>query len=144
MKKTTSMVKTADIKRDWHLVDCTGQTLGRLSTRLAGLLTGKHKPAYTPHMDMGDHVVVINAKDIQFTGNKLMDKYYYRHSGHPGGFTQESAGNLLVRDPRKIIEHAVAGMLAKNKLQDPRLRRLKVYKSATHPHVAQFTKKDQI
>lgn len=134
MKKTTTMVKTADIKRDWHLVDAAGETLGRLSTRLAGLLIGKHKSSYTPHMDMGDFVVVINAKDIKLTGNKLLDKYYYRHSGHPGGFTRESAGNLLVRDPRKIIEHAVAGMLPKNKLQDPRMSRLKVYKGKEHPH----------
>jgi large subunit ribosomal protein L13 len=99
MKKQTSMVKTADIKRVWHMIDCQGQTLGRLSTKIAGLLTGKGKVDYTPHMDMGDFVVVINAKDIKLTGNKLLAKQYSRHSGHPGGFRQESAGRLMDRDP---------------------------------------------
>lgn len=134
MKKQTCMVKTADIKRIWHLIDCQGQTLGRLSTKIAGLLTGKGKVDYTPHMDMGDYVVVINAADIKLTGNKLLAKMYSRHSGHPGGFRQESAGRLMDRDPRKVIEHAVGGMLAKNKLQDPRMSRLKVYKGKDHPH----------
>jgi large subunit ribosomal protein L13 len=129
MKKATSMVKTADIKRNWHLIDCEGQTLGRLATKIATLLIGKHKVDYTPHMDMGDFVVVINAKDIKLTGNKLLAKLYSRHSGQPGGFRQESAGRLMDRDPRKVIEHAVTGMLPKNKLQDPRLSRLKVYKT---------------
>ncbi len=142
MKKATSMVKTADITRQWHLLDCKDQVLGRLSTKIATLLSGKHKANYTPHMDMGDFVVVINAKDIKLTGNKLMDKLYSRHSGQPGGFRQESAGKLLERDPRKVIENAVKGMLAKNKLQSPRLTRLKVYKSDVHPHSAQFEKKD--
>lgn len=142
MKKQTSMVKTADIKRVWHLLDCKDQTLGRLSTKIAGLLSGKGKVDYTPHMDMGDFVVVINAKDIKLTGNKLLDKQYSRHSGHPGGFRQESAGRLMDRDPRKVIEHAVTGMLAKNKLQDPRMSRLKVYKSDVHPHSAQFKKEE--
>lgn len=142
MKKATSMVKTAEITRQWHLLDCKDQVLGRLSTQIATILTGKHKPNYTPHMDMGDYVVVINAKDIKLTGNKLMDKLYSRHSGHPGGFRRESAGKLLDRDPRKVIENAVKGMLAKNKLQSPRMTRLKVYKSDVHPHSAQFEKKD--
>ncbi|MFH2085707.1 MAG: 50S ribosomal protein L13 [bacterium] len=142
MKKQTSMVKTADIKRSWHLVDCQGQTLGRLATKIVGLLTGKRKVDYTPHMDMGDFVVVVNAEGVVLTGNKLLSKQYSRHSGHPGGFRQESAGRLMDRDPRKVIEHAVHGMLAKNKLQDPRMSRLKVYKTATHPHSSQFEKKD--
>jgi len=142
MKKQTSMVKTADIKRTWHLLDCQGQTLGRLSTKIAGLLIGKGKVDYTPHMDMGDFVVVINAKDIKLTGNKLLAKQYSRHSGHPGGFSQESAGRLMARDPRKVIEHAVDGMLSHNKLHDPRMSRLKIYKSDVHPHTAQFEKKD--
>ena len=142
MKKATSMVKTAEITRSWHLIDCKGEILGRLSTRIATLLTGKHKSNYTPHMDMGDFVVVINAKDIKLTGNKLMDKLYSRHSGHPGGFRQESAGRLMDRDPRKVIEHAVSGMLAGNKLKSPRMSRLKVYKDAKHPHEAQFTTKE--
>lgn len=142
MKKQTTMMKTADIKRMWHLLDCQGQTLGRLSTKIATLLTGKGKVDYTPHMDMGDFVVVINAKDIKLTGNKLLDKQYSRHSGQPGGFKQESAGRLMDRDPRKVVEHAVSGMLAGNKLHDPRMSRLKVYKSDVHPHAAQFEKKD--
>lgn len=142
MKKATSMVKTADIKRAWHLLDCQGQTLGRLSTKIATLLTGKGKVDYTPHMDMGDFVVVINAGDIKLTGNKLLAKQYSRHSGHPGGFSQETAGDLMNRDPRKVIEHAVEGMLAKNKLQSSRMSRLKVYKSDVHPHSAQFKKEE--
>lgn len=142
MKKATSMVKTAEIKRNWHLLDCQGETLGRLSTRIAGLLIGKGKTDYTPHMDMGDFVVVINASDIKLTGNKLLAKLYSRHSGQPGGFRQESAGDLMNRDPRKVIEHAVLGMLPKNKLQGPRMTRLKVYKSDVHPHSANFEKKD--
>ena len=134
MKKTTSMVKTAEIKRLWHLLDADGQILGRLATKIAGLLTGKGKANYTPHMDMGDFVVVINAKNIKLTGNKPLAKTYSRHSGFPGGFTQENAGNLLARSPQKVLEHAVSGMLAKNKLQTPRLRRLKVYSGKEHPH----------
>ncbi len=134
------MVKTADITRAWHLVDCEGQTLGRLSTKIAVLLTGKSKVNYTPHMDMGDFVVVINSNKIKLTGNKLLAKLYSRHSGQPGGFRQEAAGKLMERDSRKVIEHAVGGMLAKNKLQDPRMSRLKVYKSDVHPHSAQFNK----
>lgn len=136
------MVKTAEIKRTWHLIDCKDQILGRLSTKIARLLTGKGKVDYTPHMDMGDFVVVINAKDIKLTGNKLLAKQYSRHSGHPGGFRQESAGRLMERNSTKVIEHAVSGMLAKNKLQDPRMSRLKVYKDAKHPHEAQFTTKE--
>ena len=134
MKKATSMVKTAGILRVWHLLDCKEQTLGRLSTQIATLLIGKGKVDYTPHMDMGDFVVIINAKDIALTGNKLLDKQYSRHSGHPGGFRQESAGRLMDRDPRKVIENAVRGMLPKNKLQDPRMSRLKVYQGKDHPH----------
>lgn len=134
MKKATSMVKTADIKRIWHLVDCQGQTLGRLATKIAGLLIGKQKADYTPHMDMGDYVIVVNAKEIHLSGNKLKDKLYSRHSGYPGGFRQESAGNLLERDPAKVIERAVHGMLPKNKLQSPRMSRLKVYPGKDHPH----------
>lgn len=134
MSQTTPMTKTADIKRQWHKVDASGQTLGRLATRIATLLIGKAKPAYTPHLDMGDFVVVINAQDIVVTGNKLASKLYSRHSGHPGGFRQETAGDLLVRAPHKVIERAVLGMLPKNKLQGPRMTRLKVYKGKEHPH----------
>ncbi len=142
MNKPTSMMKTANITREWHLIDATDETLGRLATKIAKLLTGKHKVDYTPHMDMGDYVVLINAKNVKLTGNKLLAKTYKRHSGHPGGFREESAGRLMDRDPRKVIEHAVTGMLAKNKLQDPRLRRLKTYVHADHPHANHFEKKE--
>src|SRR5688500_3217603 len=143
MNKPTTMMKTAGITREWHLIDATDATLGRLATRIAKLLTGKSKVDYTPHMDMGDYVVVTNAKNVKLTGNKLLAKTYKRHSGHPGGFREESAGRLMDRDPRKVIEHAVNGMLAKNKLQDPRMSRLKVYVHADHPHANHFEKKEQ-
>ncbi len=138
----TTMVKTQDIKRSWHLVDCQGKTLGRLATDIAALLIGKKKRDYTPNQDMGDFVVVINAKDIVLTGNKLLDKKYYRHSMYPGGFREEVAGKLMERDPRKVIEHALLGMLPKNKLRDARMARLKIYAGAEHPHTAQFKVKE--
>lgn len=130
----TLSTKKAAVVRAWHLIDAEGQTLGRLATRLAGLLMGKHKSAYTTHIDMGDYCVVINSAKVKLTGNKLADKRYYRHSGFPGGFREETAGSLLARDSRKVLEHAVAGMLPKNKLQGPRLTRLKVYPGKDHPH----------
>lgn len=136
--KTLSTKKEAVI-RSWHLIDAEGQTLGRLATRLSKLLTGKHKVGYTTHTDMGDFCVVINSDKIKLTGNKLMDKLYSRHSNYPGGFRQETAGNLLKRDSRKVIEHAVSGMLPHNLLHSPRMTRLKVYQTAVHPHTAQFT-----
>jgi large subunit ribosomal protein L13 len=139
--KTISTPKEA-VVRAWHIFDCEGQTLGRLATKLAKLLIGKHKADYTTHTDMGDFVVVINADKIKLTGNKLLDKLYSRHSNFPGGFRQESAGRLMARDSRKVIEHAVSGMLPHNKLHDPRMSRLKIYKDAKHPHEAQFTTKE--
>lgn len=140
--KKTHMVKTQDIKRSWHLVDCQGATLGRLATKIAKLLTGKGKRDYTANQDMGDYVVVINAKDIVLTGNKKLDKIYYRHSMYPGGFREEAAGKLLARDSRKVVEHALLGMLPKNKLRDARMTRLKIYAGAEHPHQAQFEVKE--
>lgn len=134
MKKHTPMVPVTSLKRHWHLLDCTDQTLGRLSTRIAGLLMGKHKSDYTPNLDFGDYVIVINVQAIKLTGNKLLAKRYSRHSGHPGGFVQETAGKLMSRDPRKVIEHAVSGMLPKNKLHSPRMSRLKLYIGKEHPH----------
>lgn len=130
----TLSTKKAAVVRAWHLFDCEGQTLGRLATRLAKLLMGKHKPGYTTHTDMGDYCVVINSDKIKLTGNKLMDKLYSRHSNFPGGFRQETAGNLLIRDSRKVIEHAVSGMLPHNLLHSPRMSRLKVYPGKDHPH----------
>jgi len=138
----TLSAKKESVVRAWHLLDCEGLTLGRLSTKIAHLLMGKHKSDYTTHTDMGDFVVVINSDLIKLTGNKLLDKLYSRHSGFPGGFRQESAGRLMARDSRKVIEHSVNGMLPHNKLHDPRMSRLKVYPSTKHPHVAQFTTKE--
>lgn len=138
----TLSAKKESVVRAWHIFDCEGQTLGRLSTKIALLLMGKQKANYTTHTDMGDFVVVINSDKIKLTGNKLLQKLYSRHSNFPGGFSQESAGRLMDRDSRKVIEHAVNGMIPHNKLHDPRMSRLKVYKNATHPHNAQFTTKE--
>lgn len=135
--------KTAEIKREWHLLDADGMTLGRLATRIAGLLIGKHKPTYSTNIDSGDYVVLINTDKIKVTGAKLTDKFYYRHSGYPGGFRQVSVAEQLAKDSRKVIEHAVSGMLAHNKLHDPRLRRLKAYAGSTHPHESQFNKESK-
>ena len=138
----TLSAKKESVVRAWHIFDCEGQTLGRLSTKIATVLMGKQKSNYTTHTDMGDFVVVINSDMIKLTGNKLLDKVYSRHSNFPGGFRQESAGRLMDRDSRKVIEHSISGMLPHNKLHDPRMSRLKVYKNATHPHTAQFTTKE--
>jgi large subunit ribosomal protein L13 len=135
--------KTNDVVRAWHLLDANGQTLGRLSTQIAKLLLGKHKSTYSTNIDSGDFVVVINSDKIKVTGAKLTDKFYYRHSGFPGGFRQISVGEQLLKDSRKVIEHAVSGMIPHNKLHDPRLRRLKTYKGETHPHHSQFSKESK-
>ncbi len=135
--------KTAGIVREWHLFDASTTTLGRLSTQIAKLLLGKHKSTYSPNIDSGDYVVVINTDQIKVTGAKLTDKNYYRHSGYPGGFHQTTLGEQLARDSRRVIEHAVSGMLPHNKLHDPRLRRLKAYKGDTHPHASQFNKESK-
>ena len=130
----TTTTKLSEIKRNWHLIDLSGKTLGRISTEMALLLMGKNKPTFSPNMDNGDFVVAINAKDIVVTGKKLTDKKYQRHSGFPSGFREETLGELMKRDPRKVIEKAVKGMLPKNKLQDVRLARLKVFKDEKHPY----------
>lgn len=139
----TQSIRKEDVLRAWHLFDANGQTLGRLATQIAKLLIGKHKSNYTPNQDCGDYVVVINSDQINLTGNKLLDKKYYSHSNYPGGFREIAAGDQMSKDSRKIIEFAVWGMLPKNKLQSPRLTRLKVYKNAQHPHTSQFEKKEQ-
>lgn len=139
----TQPSKTADVMREWHLLDANGQTLGRLATRIAQLLIGKHKASYSTNIDSGDFVVVINTDLIKVTGAKLTDKFYYRHSGFPGGFRQTSVAEQLKKDSRRVIEHAVSGMIAHNKLHDPRLRRLKAYPGATHPHESQFSKESK-
>jgi len=134
---TTYAVKASEIERSWFVVDATDQTLGRLATRIATLLEGKHKPIYSPHLDTGDHVVVINAAKIKVTGNKLLQKSYYRHSGYPGGLREESLEALMARKPEIVIERAVKGMLPRNRLGVQQLRKLKVYAGTDHPHQAQ-------
>ena len=125
----------SEIDRKWHLVDASGQALGRLSTQIAIWLSGKHKPTFAAHLDMGDNVVVINAAEIVLSGNKAQSKVYYRHSGYPGGLKVTPYSKL---GPQEAIRHAVSGMLPKNKLHDPRLLRLYVYTDATHPYVQHF------
>lgn len=127
----------ADIKRDWYIVDASGKTLGRLATEVARRLRGKHKPEYTPHMDTGDYIVVINARDIQVTGNKTRDKMYYRHSGYPGGIKSVNFEKLRAMKPELIIEKAVKGMLPKGPLGRTMFRKLKVYPGSEHLHTAQ-------
>ncbi|MFO0862496.1 MAG: 50S ribosomal protein L13 [Candidatus Saccharibacteria bacterium] len=136
MIKTYSQ-KPAEVDQKWYIVDAKGQTLGRLATQIARLLTGKDKPSYSPHINGGDVVVVINAKNIAVSGKKLTDKMYYRHSGYPGGIKEESLAEALEKHPNRVIEHAVAGMLPKNKLQAVMLKNLKVYADDQHPHAPQ-------
>lgn len=134
----TTPISAKEIKRNWHLIDLSGQTLGRVSTTIAELLIGKGKVNRAPNLDMGDFVVAINSGKIVVTGKKLTDKKYRRHSGYPGGFREETLGELMEKDSRKVIEKSVKGMLPKNKLQDPRLARLKVFKDDKHPYLSQF------
>lgn len=136
MKKTYS-AKPHEIERTWYIVDATDQTLGRLATRIATILRGKHKPYFTPHLDCGDYVIVINAEKVHVTGNKLGDKMYHRHSGRPGGLTSTPLEEMLQRHPTRVIEFAVRGMLPKNKLGRSVFKKLKVYAGADHPHQAQ-------
>lgn len=129
--------KQADIQRCWYLVDVDGKVLGRVASQVAMILRGKHKPTYTPHMDTGDHVIVINASKVKLTGNKLEEKFYAWHSGYPGGFKSIIAGKLLAQRPERVIEKAVKGMLPKNKLGRAMFKKLKVYGGPDHPHQAQ-------
>ncbi|MBI4654744.1 MAG: 50S ribosomal protein L13 [Nitrospirae bacterium] len=133
----TIFAKKTDIKRDWHLIDADGMVLGRLATRVASILRGKHKPIFTPNVDCGDFVVVINAEKVRLTGGKLQKKAYIHHSGYPGGLKEESAKNIMKVAPERIMNMAVQGMLPKNNLGKLQLKKLKVYKGATHPHEAQ-------
>jgi large subunit ribosomal protein L13 len=133
----TYAVKASEIERSWWVVDAADQTLGRLATRIATLLEGKHKATYSPHIDTGDHVVVINASRIKVTGNKLVQKRYYRHSGYPGGLKEESLQALMARKPELVIERAVKGMLPQNRIGRAMIKKLKVYGGSDHPHQAQ-------
>lgn len=133
----TFSAKAAEVDRGWFVVDATEQPLGRLASQVAAVLRGKHKPIYTPHVDTGDFVVVINAERVKLTGEKLQKKFYRRHSGIPGGFKEEPYGELLQRRPELAIELAVRGMLPKNPLGRQMGRKLKVYAGSHHPHAAQ-------
>ncbi|AZS52100.1 50S ribosomal protein L13 [Entomomonas moraniae] len=133
----TFSAKPETVKRDWFVIDAAGKTLGRLATEIALRLRGKHKPEYTPHVDTGDYIVVINAEQVKVTGSKTTDKKYYSHSGFPGGIKEITFDKLVVRAPERIIETAVKGMLPKNPLGRAMYRKLKVYKGSEHPHTAQ-------
>jgi large subunit ribosomal protein L13 len=126
-----------DMQKRWHVIDAEGQILGRLATRAARILTGKDKPIYTPFLDTGDHVIIINAEKIKLTGKKLTDKLYRHHTGYPGGMRETAAGMLLAKDPGKLIREAVIGMLPKTKLGRAMRKKLKVYQGSQHPHRAQ-------
>ena len=137
MNPKTYSAKASELEHQWYLIDADGMVLGRLASQIAQILRGKHKPTFTPHMNGGDFVIVINASKIAVTGNRLDQKMYYRHSQYPGGFKQESLRHLLARKPEAVIERAVKGMLPHNRLGDDILARLKVYGGPNHPHKAQ-------
>ena len=135
--KTTFMANAGNIERKWFVVDAEGQTLGRLAAEVAKILRGKHKPTFTPHVDTGDYVIVVNAAKVKLTGKKLIQKTYFRHSGYPGGAKFTQAGHMLETRPERVVEMAVRGMLPKNKLGEQMYRKLNVYAGAEHPHQAQ-------
>ena len=129
--------KPADVQKKWVVVDAEGLVVGRLASVVASRLRGKHKPSYTPHVDCGDHVIVINAEKIKVTGDKLETMYYYRHSGYPGGLREEKLSHLLQRRPEEVVRRAVKGMVPHTRLGTQQLRKLKVYAGKDHPHEAQ-------
>ena len=132
--------KPADVQRDWLVIDATDVVLGRLASHAAALLRGKHKPTFAPHMDMGDHVIIVNAEKVALTGSKLTQKMAYRHSGYPGGLTATSYADLLEKNPVRAVEKAIRGMLPKNTLGREQLSKLKVYVGNEHPHQAKQPK----
>ncbi len=136
----TFTAKNESVRREWFVVDATDKTLGRLSTEIANRLRGKHKPEFTPHVDTGDYVVVVNAEKVKVTGNKTTDKQYYHHTGFPGGIKSASFEQLIERHPERVITAAVKGMMPKNKLSRAMLGKLKVYAGSEHPHAAQQPK----
>ncbi|HEX4939067.1 MAG TPA: 50S ribosomal protein L13 [Candidatus Kapabacteria bacterium] len=138
--KTTISAKPESVERDWYVVDASGKTLGRLATEIARHLRGKHKPIYTPHVDTGDYIVVVNADKVQVTGSKRTDKIYYHHTEYPGGIKEISFEKLMVKKPQQAIETAVKGMMPRNPLGRAMLRKLKVYAGPEHPHTAQQPK----
>ena len=135
----TYSTKPSDIKRQWHVMDASGEILGRLATRVATLLMGKHKPLFSRNMDVGDFVVIINADKVRVTGNKAKQKLYHRHSGYPGGLKSISLERMMQTHPTRVIEHAVKGMLPHNRLNARMMKRLKVYAGDVHPHQGQIS-----
>ncbi|MGB8965816.1 MAG: 50S ribosomal protein L13 [Candidatus Cybelea sp.] len=133
----TYQQKTAETEHQWYLVDAAGQRLGTLAVRIARALSGRNKPTWTPHIDDGDHVIVVNAEKVELGGNKWKQKLYYRHSNYPGGLKVQTARELADKHPERLIEKAVRGMLATNRMRDAQLRRLNVYAGPQHPHDAQ-------
>jgi len=138
--RATPFLRKEDVKREWYVVDATGKTLGRLASEIAKILMGKHKPQYSPHVDMGDFVIVINAHKVKITGKKMQQKMYRWHSGYPSGLKERPLWWMLQHHPEKVLHLAVKRMLPRNKLRKRRLKRLKIYASDTHPHVAQRPK----
>jgi large subunit ribosomal protein L13 len=136
----TYVAKPTDRQRDWYVVDAEGKTLGRLATQIADVLRGKRKPEYTPHIDTGDFVIVVNAEKIEVTGRKRERKLYYRHSGYPGGLRSRTLDEMLERRPEEVLRKAVKGMLPRNRLGRAQLRKLKIYAGPDHPHAAQQPK----
>jgi large subunit ribosomal protein L13 len=138
--KITASAKEQEVQREWYVVDAQGQTLGRLATRIATILRGKNKPIFTPHVDCGDYVIVVNADKIHVTGQKMTQKKYYRHSGYPGGLKEITLRDQLQKFPNRVVEAAVRGMLPRNRLGRRMFKKLKVYAGPNHPHQAQQPK----
>lgn len=136
----TYAVKANEVERKWFVVDAEGKTLGRLASQIAMILKGKHKPIYSPHLDVGDYVIVVNAEKVRVTGRKLEQKFYYRHSGYPAGLKSISLKDRLSRHPTRVLEAAVRGMLPKNRLGRRMIKKLKIYAGPQHPHQAQQPK----
>ena len=134
----TYSAKASDIQRQWHVIDASGKVLGRLATQAARLLMGKHKPMYSPNLDTGDFVVIVNADKVHVTGNKAKQKLYYRHSGYPGGLKSITLEKMMQTNPTRVIEHAVKGMLPHTRLGARMIKKLRVYTGDTHPHLGQI------
>ncbi|MFC1917470.1 50S ribosomal protein L13 [Chloroflexota bacterium] len=134
----TYSAKVADIKREWHLLDASGKTLGKLATQIAVLLMGKHKPIFTPNQDTGDYVVVVNAAKVSVTGDKEHKKMYYHHSNYPGGLKTISMEKMMQNNPTRVIEHAVRGMIPRTRLGNAMMKKLRIYAGGEHPHMAQL------
>ncbi len=139
----TISIKAGDIVQEWHVIDADGKTLGQVATQAAKLLMGKHKPTFCRHLDSGDGVIIVNAGKITFTGKKGTDKLYYRHSGYPGGFRKASLDQMLEKKPTFPLEHAIRGMLPRNRLGSAMFRKLRIYAAAEHPHLSQVPAKTE-